>query len=289
MAAVGIAEEQWKGRTSSFDGGIWTRSRTWLVKTDDKTDREDVVSTATGLPAYAAVHPADATCYATSISYNQLSETPTAWTVTVGYTSERELNADPEDDEVLVSWSSEIYQEPIFQDINGDALLNSAGDYFIDPSPTRENAHLIAKIKANVAAVPTWTLDYQNAVNNGSITIGGLIIAAGQAKMQRLEIGPRQKRGIYPFHELSFEIHLRLEGWRFQPLDAGFRYLVGGLPVQIKIDSAGDVSSSGDEPTTPIPLNGSGDILSAPAPGTAVFGNFQVYNEFDFTLLPGIS
>jgi hypothetical protein len=95
MAVVGNAEEQWQGRTSSFDGGIWTRSRTWLIKTDDKTDREDIVSTATGLPAYADAHPADATCYATSINYNQLSETPTAWTATVGYTSERELNEDP--------------------------------------------------------------------------------------------------------------------------------------------------------------------------------------------------
>ena len=84
-------------------------------------------------------------------------------------------------------------------------------------------------------------------------------------------------------------MHLRLEGWRFQPLDAGFRYLVGGLPVQIKIDSDGEVSSSGDEPTTPLPLNGSGDILSAPAPGTAVFRDFQVYNELDFTVLPGIT
>jgi hypothetical protein len=289
MAVVGNAEEQWQGRTSSFDGGIWTRSRTWLIKTDDKTDREDIVSTATGLPAYAAAHPADATCYATSINYNQLSETPTAWTATVGYTSERELNEDPEDDEVLVSWSSEIYQEPIFQDINGDALLNSAGDYFIDPSPTRENAHLIAKIRANVASVPTWVLSYQNAVNNGTITIGGLIIAAGLAKMQRLDIGERQKRDSFPFHQVSFEVHLRLEGWRFQPLDAGFRYLVGGLPVQIKIDSDGEVSSSGDEPTTPLPLNGSGDILSAPAPGTAVFRDFQVYNELDFTVLPGIT
>jgi hypothetical protein len=289
MAVVGNAEEQWQGRTSSFDGGIWTRSRTWLIKTDDKTDREDVVSTATGLPAYADAHPADATCYATSINYNQLSETPTAWTATVGYSSERDLNEDPTSDEILVSWSSEIYQEPVFEDVNGSAIMNSAGDYFIDPTPTREAAHLIAKIRVNVDSVPAWVLSYQNAVNNSAITIGGLAIGAGLAKMQRLDIGERQRRGAYLFYEVSFEVHIHRDAWRLTPLDAGFRYLVDGLPVQIKIDDTGAISTAGDEPTTPIPLDGTGQVLTGPTPGTAVFADFQVYPELDFTALPGIT
>lgn len=281
MAVVGNAEELWDGRTSSFDGGIWTRSRSWLVKTSVKTDREDVVSTATGLPAYAEAHPADSTCYATTISYSQLPETPLAWTVTAGYTSERELNENPASDEVLVSWSSEIYQEAIFEDYTGDAILNSAGDYFIDPSPTREAAHLIAKIKANVTSVPAWVLTYQNAVNDSSITIGGLSIGAGLAKMQRLEIGERQLRDGVTFYPLSFEIHIHSDGWRLKPLDAGFRELVSGEAVQITVD--------GDEVTTPVPLNGSGVALNPATPSTAVFLDFQIYNEVDMTTLPGIS
>ena len=289
MAVVGTAEELWGAREASFDGGIWTRTRAFLVKTDDKYDSDDVARTALGLPAYAEAHPADATCYATTLSAKQKDETPFAWVITVGYSSERELNEDPEADEVLVSWSSEIYQEPVFEDVNGAAIMNSAGDYFIDPTPTREAAHLIAKIRVNVASVPAWVLSYQNAVNNSAITIGGLAIGAGLAKMQRLDIGERQRRGDYLFYEVSFEVHIHRDGWRLTPLDAGFRYLVSGLPVQIKIDDTGAISTAGDEPTTPIPLDGTGQVLTGPTPGTAVFADFQVYPELDFTALPGIT
>jgi hypothetical protein len=289
MAVVGTAEELWGAREASFDGGIWTRTRAFLVKTDYKYDSDDVARTALGLPAYAEAHPADATCYATTLSAKQKDETPFAWVITVGYSSERELNEDPEADEVLVSWSSEIYQEPVFEDVNGAAIMNSAGDYFIDPTPTREAAHLIAKIRVNVASVPAWVLSYQNAVNNSAITIGGLAIGTGLAKMQRLDIGERQLRGTSPFYEVSFEIHIHNEGWRLTPLDAGFRYLVSGLPVQIKIDDTGAISTTGDEPTTPIPLDGTGQVLTGPTPGTAVFADFQVYPELDFTALPGIT
>jgi hypothetical protein len=270
----------WDGRTSSFDGGIWTRSRTWLVRTSVKTDREDVVSTATGLPAYADPHPADDSSYATTISYTQLAETPLAWNVTVGYSSERELATGPQNDEVLISWTSEIYQESIFRDYDGDAILNSAGDYFIDPSPTREATHLIAKIKANVLSVPSWVIDYQNAVNLNSVTIGGLVIGEKLAKVQRIEIGERQERNGVQFYELSYEVHIHRDGWRLKPLDAGFRELVGGVAVQIVID--------GEEPTTPVPLSG-GSLLNPATPSTAVFLDFQIYPELDLTVLPGIT
>lgn len=289
MSVVGTAKEIWSAREASFNGGVWTRTRAFLVQTDNRYDSDNVARTASGLPAYADTHPADSTCYATTLTASQRDETPFAWIITVGYSSERELNENPESDEVMVSWTSEIYQEPVFKDVSGDGIMNSAGDYFIDPTPTRESAHLIAKIRANVASVPAWVLSYQNAVNSGPITIGGLAIGAGLAKMQRLEIGERQLRGVYPFYEVSFEVHIHSEGWRLTPLDAGFRYLVGGLPVQIKIDDTGAVSSTGDEPTTPIPLNGSGGVLAGPTPETAVFSDFQIYPELDFTVLPGVS
>lgn len=285
MAVVGSAKELWADRTAKFNGGIWTYTRAWLVQTNDKTDREDTVSAASGLPAYADAHPAPVAdaAYAKEISYEPfVSESPLAWKVSVTYSSERDLNSSPDSDEVLVSWTSEIYQEPVFLDTSGNAILNSAGDYFIDPVPMRDAAHLIAKIKANVTSVPTWVIGYQNAVNNGAITIGGLSIATGLAKMQRLDIGERQVRGATTFYELSFEVHIHADGWRMKPLDVGFRELEYGDLVQIK-------DSNGDEVTTPVPLDGAGQALDNPTPSTAVFGDYTIYPEKDFTVLPGIS
>jgi len=288
MAVDGAAHERYEGRTSSYDGGTWSQNREWLVKTTGIADGEAVASTAGGLPAYGELHPApvDAAVptWAKQITYTQF-EGPMAWLVTVTYTSERELDEDPENDEVLVSWSSEIYQEPVFQDVFGHAVLNSAGDYFVDPSPTRDAAYLIAKIRTSVSYVPPWVISAQNAVNDADITIGGLAIAPRLAKMQRLEIGERKKRFGYNFYDVSFEIHIRKEGWRLEPLDAGFRV----LRPSISAFAFQAMDTDFSEVTMPVPLDGAGQMLNPATPSTAVFLNFQIYNEIDFATLPGVT
>jgi hypothetical protein len=204
------------------------------------------------------------------------------WKVTASYSDEREINStDPNDDEVKVSWDGEIYQQSVIQDYGGNAIVNSAGDYFIDPVPTREACHLVARIRFNATSIPTWVLSYQDAVNDDAITIDGLTIAAGLAKVQRISIGETEYRNGTAFRSFSYEVHVHRTGWRFRPLDAGFRQIVGGELVQIRI--------KGEEPTTPVPLNGSGVVLALPTPATAVIGNYQLYPELDLTVLPGIS
>lgn len=287
MAVVGPAEEHWQGQGGGYDGGVWTYTRVWLVKVDDKTDREGTVATASGLPAYGEAHPSpiSAPAYCNKIDYSRWdSKTPLAWKVTATYSSERSHSSNPDNDEVLVSLDSEIYQEPVYQDTSGNAILNSAGDYFLDPIPTRDSAHIIFKIQANVTSVPAWVLTYQNAVNNAEITIEGLTVPIRTAKIQRLTIGTREKRGVTTFYPLSFDVHVKEQGWRLEPLDAGFRYRDGSSKLR-QILNEGDNT----EPTSPVPLNGSGAVLTNPTPATAVYGNFTIYEEKDFTVLPGIT
>lgn len=282
MAVIGNASELGGTRTARFSGGNWTYSRTWLVKTDNKLDREDTVSGATGLPVYAEAHPANANAYANEISYAQKDNTDTIWLVTATYTTERDLNSNPANDEVLVSWDSEIYQEALFQDVDNDGITNSAGDYFTDPVPTRDAAYLIAKIRANVTSVPTWVITLQNAVNSTAITVGGLAIGAGLAKLQRLTIGEREKRDSTTFYPLSFELHIKKEGWRLKPLDAGFRSISGSDRNNIQDGNDSEVNQ-------PVLLDGSGGELSNPGPTTAVFLDFEIYEEQDLTVMPGVS
>jgi hypothetical protein len=282
MAVVGSAKEEPHTRTASFDGGVRTATRVHLVKTDTKSDREDTVGGASGLPAYADAHPAFAHAFAVTQSITEHSETALAWHVTTGYSSARELNEDPEDDEVLIDWNSEIYQEIVQFDVNGKAVLNSAGDYFIDPTPSRDAIHMIARIEANVTDVPPFIISYQNAVNDNVVNIGGLICAAGLVKVQRMTIGKRQARNDTTFYPFSYEAHVHSDGWRLRPLDAGFRQIEYGELVQIK-------DGLGDEVTTPVPLDGAGQVLISPSPETGVFGDFTIYPELDLTVLPGIS
>lgn len=287
MAVDGDAEEVGKYRTASYDGGVWTYTRGWLVKTTDKTDREDTVSGANGLPAYGETHPgpiADA-AYCTKIKYTPyVAKSDKAWLVVATYSSARtRSSSNAAQDEVLVSFSSELYQEPVFRDVTGKGVMNSAGDYFIDPSPTRDASHLVAKIRANVTSVPAWVITYINAVNSSQIKIGGLNIAKGVAKVNRIDVGERQNRGGSLFYPLDIEVNLRESGWRFQPLDAGFR-------ERNSNDELVTILSDDDTlPTMPVLLNGSGKKLANPTPESAFFRNFQLYLERDLTQLPGIS
>jgi hypothetical protein len=268
-----------ESRNASKLRGVRTYSETYkLEATASETAYQ--VGSDSNLPSIADVHADDDQAYCISIIPRCVAGN--WWEVEAQWSTERRLDADPEQDEVRVSWTSEIYQEAVYRDVDGNGILNSAGDYFIDPLTTRDNSHIIAKISSNHSSIPAWVLSKQNNVNSSQITIGGLVIAAGLARMSRLEISERQRRNAIDFYTMSFEVHLHEDGWRARPLDAGFRRLEYGEPVQIK-------DQNGDEVTTPVLLDGNGEVLDPVTPETAVYGNYQIYVESDLTSLPGIS
>jgi len=271
-------------RAAENNLGKRTYTRAFRLESDNKADSAYDVGSNASLPVIGSVYPDDAAAYVQTISIAN-SDPWKGWTATYQYSTERQIDqTDPENDEVLVSWTSEIYQEPVFKDNAGNGIMNSAGDIFVEPLPTRDNAHLIAKLRANVQSVPTWVIDYQNAVNSGPITIGGLAVAVGLAKMQRIEIGEKETRGLLTFYQLSFEIHIHKDGWKLEPLDAGFRIRDAANKL-VAIENEGD----NDTTTTPVQLNGLGKVQNNPTPANAVFLEFKVYPELDFTVLPGVT
>ena len=271
-------------RTAENNLGVRTYSDTYKVEADSPADSAYDVGSASGLPLVGSVHPDDSAAYCTSLSVAN-PEPYAGWTVTASYSTERTISTtDPSLDGVLVSWSSEIYNEPLFVDKDGDAIVNSAGDYFVDPVPTRQSNRLIAKIRANLLTIPTWVISYENAINNASITIDGLAVAARLAKVQRIEIGEAQLRNGTVFRQLSYEVHLRKDDWKLRPLDAGFRSKNASNDM-LQIINDGD----GSEVTQPALLDGSGGRLDNPTPATAVFGEFEIYDELDLSTLPGIT
>lgn len=283
MAVVNLGIDP-GSRTAENDLGVRTYSDTYKVEASSPADSAYDVGSAAGLPVIGSTYSDDSAAYCRSLSVAN-PEPYAGWTVTASYSTERTIStSDPSLDGVLVSWSSEIYQEPIFVDKDGDAVVNSAGDYFVDPVPTRQSSHLIAKIRANLLTIPTWVLSYQNAVNNASVTIDGLSVAIRKAKVQRIEIGEEQLRNGTVFRQLSYEVHLRNDDWKLRPLDAGFRSKNGSNDM-LQIINDGD----GSEVTQPALLDGSGARLDNPTPATAVFGEYEIYPELDLTSLPGIT
>ena len=287
--------ETGRGRGAENNQGEKTYTRTFILKTSLQSEGPGAVGSHGSLPVIGNTHPDDGNAYCSSIRVENAWPWR-GWTVTCSYTNQRILHpTDPEQDEILISFQSEIYQEVILTDINGKAIVNSAGDFFVD-APTRDAARLIASIKVNLTSVPAWILSYQNAINDASITIGGLTVGQYKAKMQNIQVSERKYRGATAYYELSFDIHINKDGWIYRPVDNGLRCLAE-VPNESTSDSDDtivvlkNIVNPGDkqEITVPALLNLNGRVIEDPSPATAKYLTFHVYPELDFTALPGIT
>lgn len=279
MAVLNIAE---KKRKAALRSGTLTASRVFQIKTD-RGDKETVVASV--LPSIGSQHDVLFNCFCVGVDID-LQENGVEWICNVQYNDERELGEDPTSDPVFVDWDGEIYTEAIFEDTNGEAITNSAGDYFVDPSPTKEKSHLIARVEANVPSVPAWLMTYRDVTNDAAIVVDGLSVSAGLAFIQRPKVSRKKYRNDYEYRTVNIDIHIHPDGWKLRPMDVGFREKNASDATQRdQITNDGD----NEEPTTPVPLDGSGNALVDPTPSTVVFLEFDIHEEKDFSALPGIT
>ncbi len=266
------------------NAGTRSYSATYLLSiSDPSTERPYQIGSHASLPLIGSVHQDDSQAYCNFLGVKRHAG-KLAYHATARWETGRTLHqTDPAQDEVLVSFDGEIYQELARVDRNGDAIANSATDPFLDPAATIDATHLIARVQANVTAIPAWSLGYRDSVNDAEITVEGLVIPAGLAKFQRLVVGHRQYRNGQRYYPVNFELHVHREGWNLQPLDQGFRQLNSdGKPVMIRGDD-------GDYPTHPVRLDGNGAVQDDPVTTAPVFLDFEAYPERDFSLLPGVT
>ena len=254
-------------------------TRIFLLETNSKTDRAYHIGSHASLPTIGATHPEDSNAYCRSLSVDPTSPW-TGWTVTAEYNDERVLNQDPTLDPAVTDWDGEQYQRPLVIDEDGNLVCNSAGDPF-DPPEMIDDSRLISTTIKQMATVPTWIMNYANAVNSDAFTLDGLPIGIGQAKMQRPRVSRQQWRNNISFREVVFTINYREEGWLSNLLDAGFRErdYTGAL---VNIVNSGD----GEEPSGPVPFDGAGTALDNPSPTNNVNLTFRGYRRLPFSILP---
>lgn len=283
-------------RSAVNEKGRRTYTETYKLTTTLKTETAYTVGSHSSLPAVGSQHPDDSNAYCRSLRVEN-TDFWKGWTVTATYSDERTLDdSDPSNDEIKVSWAAESYEEVILYDVVTDeAILNTANDPFSEP-PTREATHLVATISANVTSVPTWILSYQDAINSDSITIGGLSIGIGKAKMQNLSIGQSQLRNGVTFYPLSFQIKIKNDGWKFEPLSTGFSQLMYGVELSPDgeiidtVRKADCVNKADQKPVSePALLDADGVQIDSEDPADGHFMEFDIYPSLAFASLPGVS
>ena len=278
--------EVWRGETlSDTVDGARSYTRKFEIWSDDPNESWSVIRAA--LPTGA--HPDDASAYVKSRSVSRSDESRLKWEADINYEySPKETGDNPTARAAKVRWTSSLVVKPIMRDLNGDACVNSAGDYF-DPPLEAEVPRWTATIQFNAASVPVGILSYAGAVNNAGITIDGVAIAAKRARVLSLDIGEEDEENGYAFRSVTLAVECRYaddDGFDLEPLDQGFRITISGALTDILIP---DEDGATARPSSPVLLDGTGNKLTSPGPGTAVFLNFAVTRKLDLTVFTGIT
>lgn len=289
MAVIAVSQT-WTGRGGENAApGSSRRTRTFLAKTNSKTDTEESVLNSGLVPVpYVSTLAENPFFLCVSTRAQQKSETPYAWDIEAEYSIEidedekqKQQYPNPLTRPPVISWDSQQYEKPVDKDINDEAVMNSANDPY-DPPLMMDDARWVISIATNAGVVPAFVLTLNNRVNNAAVTVDGIAFAAKTLKVQGLRIGPVKEENGILFREVSYQLHFRSETWNAKPLDAGFSELVSGDRREILLDD-------GTKPSVPWPLDGSGAKLAAPTPSTAVYRDFEIYRTTDLTVLPGVT
>lgn len=284
MAVTRVAE-------TSRSGGVdreWKRSyrRTFVVEVDSPYD--GAVTVIGSLPVQlgnyylvvdglgAAVEH-DFGSFVCDVQARQVSRDGLKWEAEVSYQPYNPLffPKNPLDHPPKISWGGSKFEKAIDQDINGDAILNSAGDYF-DPPVTVDDSRITLRIQRNEARYdPAIAAQFKDAINSDTFygqQPGTWKSALPTADLQ-FNVDSGTADGFY--YEVTYEFEFRPEGWKREILDQGLKVITGGVQVP--------ASEGGKDVTSPILLDGTGVALAVDA--DPVFLSFDVYNEIAFSQL----
>lgn len=232
----------------------------------------------------------DVGCFATSISAVEDPESDDGlqWLVSVEYgpydPTTWPLN--PLDWPLRISWDQAKFEGVADRDINGDAVVNSAGQLF-DPPATRDDSRWVLTIVRNEKTFdPKWADAYKDALNEDDFMGRG----PGEWKIDSITSGDPihdedsgTKDGFYYAVTYKFAHNPAVDeetgevvGWRALILDSGYKQVDASSGKLKPI-----LDETGAEHKTPQLLDGNGNAL--PVDGTPAYMKYDIYKSVKFT------
>lgn len=276
------------GRSGTYSGIIDDHETVvYLVETDDKYITRYDIMAAGELPIKYQQHPENPLMTVRSVDLAQ-TDGPMVWEATVEYSSVPYDQNDEDDEDTLptaqaarIKWTTTQFTKPLTRDVDGNAIINSAGDYF-DPPIEIDTSRWSIVVEKKVASIPSYILDYANTINSSAITIDGVLIGAKKAKLSEISISEKDTAQGEEFYTFTFRLEIANADevdWVVKVLDQGLHEVnAEGTKTPILID--------GEPAKQPVLLNGSGAVIENPEPTDAVFLERDGYVEVDFSVLP---
>lgn len=280
MAVTGYKEihngRQGGTRLSRDGRSIRTYTRVFRVTTDSNYTEGAAVKSC-GIPLVGAVYPYDIAAYCQEVIVGQADNSKQVWTATCNYSTEREISTNPLSEPAQIEFDTEPYQRPYYKDRDGNVIANKAGTPLVDPPIMGDASRVTVLVRKNVAAVPTWIYQYRDAVNSDAISVRGLGVAAGKAKVMRLAVSDIQERNNIYYFVFSYALALSDSGWAVEYPNMGFQEIDSGDTTK-RID----ILIDGEPVQTPWPLDNSGYAIDNPTTSSLIMLEANIYNEKPF-------
>lgn len=238
------------------DGNKYNGVRVYQVKTNDIND--DVVDALYANDGTTAVDDVGDTWGSTKAKSKRataFSEDLLTYEVTVEYSSETDpADSFPENPLSMpnqYAYSGENVTEPYFRDVDGDPVVNSAGDDYAE-LPQRERNPRTITITRNVATFDDSVAQpYIERINSSSVSINGVSYNARKCRITNYDAtGPHEQNGVEYWTE-TIVIKCRAEGWDDKLEDRGLNELDSGKVKPI-------LDTKHEPVVSPYPLNGAG-------------------------------
>lgn len=249
-----------------------------------------LAASPTPLPAlwasYSYLGQTDVTSYARTFDVRLKNPVVShyVWLITVSYQplqpgeQPSQNNPTPTARPVIWNWEREVYMEQLEEDVDGDALINSAGQPFDEPIE-QEATRSVLVATVNVATL-TEVIDYATTFSNAVNDATWMDLAARQVLCREVTSTPLLTEGANTYYSVTFRFALQPDGetWDRQFLQRGFKYIDAGEIINAK-DKDGNLVSE------PILLTAAGGKLAIG--GTPVFTDpIKTRREADYGDLP---
>lgn len=298
--------ELFKGRNSGGEikaKGVYffvetKETRVFYVLCSSILDGTYAAVRATGIPALGSAYSipggvTDTTLVCANIHAEPIDDSHLAFHVYCEYSDNVKAPVSPLSMPCILSGGSHGRRCPVYQDINGAPICNSAGEVF-DPPMTDEFFDSEMNIEQNLSTIDVsfWNSYCGSdtspaAINSDAFTTRLGTFAIGQAKFGGYTYETKHTYGL-TYYTIHVRILGRATGWNRIVADRGYTQLdSSGNAVPILSKSAPYKALN-----SPQFLNGSGKVLTPqPTPGgstVVVPLTFEINNQMAFSTMPFI-
>ncbi len=252
--------EEWikTAESDNLSDGEGTAQMAFTAVSNDPRDNTLTVRKYRECPKRFDAHPYLPGLYADEVSVVRRASTKLIYDVAASYTDQ--IDRDDKDPFKIidVSWSSQDYTRAALVDLDGKPFVTTAGEPLKDV--LIEETTWVATISLKVPAKPAWFRSYSNAINADTLTVDGETFKPKTMKLKGLGIGNNEREGDIKYREMTFQLHLREDGWQTQYVNRGFVELVEreerdatGKIVIKKMQQ--QITTNGQKPDNPLYLD----------------------------------